>query len=310
MGVAVGIGLMDSPFQSASEFWGWVDRCEESPLDSIWQTDRLISPFPMLECMSLMAALAGRTRRIKFGFNVVSLAFRDPLLVAKQCATIDYLSDGRLLPAFGIGNPRAPEWRAVGIDTKGRGKRTDEALDVIVRLWREDKVDFEGTYFQLSGASINPKPKQTNIPVWIGGDSPAAVRRTARIGTGWQAGLQTPAEVAPVIAAIRAEVVKTGRSIDDDHYGAAFPYYFGSADDAGPQRHLQRHKERTGKDGEDYMAVGGADEIVQRLSEYIDAGASKFILRPIAANGKEAIDQTERLIEQVLPQVSARWPRK
>ena len=106
MGVAVGIGLMDCPFHEPGEFWDWVDVCEESALDSIWQTDRLISPFPMLECMSLMAALAGRTKRIKFGFNVVSLAFRDPLLVAKQCATIDFLSNGRLLPAFGIGNPR------------------------------------------------------------------------------------------------------------------------------------------------------------------------------------------------------------
>ena len=310
MGVAVGIGLMDYPFQNVGEFWEWVDICESSSLDSIWQTDRLISPFPMLECMSLMAALAGRTRRIKFGFNVVSLAFRDPLLVAKQCATIDHLSDGRLLPAFGIGNPRAPEWQVVGIDTKGRGKRTDEALDVIARLWREDKVSYDGQYFQLSGASINPKPKQANIPLWIGGDSAAAVRRTARIGTGWQAGLQTPEEVAPVIAAIREEVVKAGRQIDDDHYGAAFPFYFGSASDEAPKRNLQRHKERTGKSGESYMAVGGADEIVARLAEYIGAGASKFILRPIATSGAEAQSQTTQLIEKVLPEVARRWPRK
>ena len=310
MGVAVGIGLMDCPFHEPGEFWDWVDVCEESALDSIWQTDRLISPFPMLECMSLMAALAGRTKRIKFGFNVVSLAFRDPLLVAKQCATIDFLSNGRLLPAFGIGNPRAPEWGAVGIDTKGRGKRTDEALDIIARLWREDKIDYDGKYFQLQGASINPKPKQANIPMWIGGDSAAAVRRTARIGTGWQAGLQTPEEVAPVIAAIRAEVAKSDRQIDDDHYGAAFPFYFGSPDDAGPQQHLRRHKERTGKDGESYMAVGSPDKVLQRLTEYVDAGASKFILRPIAANGQEAMAQTQKLIETVLPEVPVRWPRK
>ena len=310
MSVAVGIGLMDCPFQDVGEFWDWVDVCEASPLDSIWQTDRLISPFPMLECMSLMAALAGRTKRIKFGFNVVSLAFRDPLLVAKQCATIDYLSDGRLLPGFGIGNPRAPEWKVVGIDTKGRGKRTDEALDIISRLWRENKVDYEGRYFQLSGASINPKPKQKNIPLWIGGDSAAAVRRTARIGTGWQAGLQTPEEVAPVIAAIREQVSQSGRTIDDDHYGAAFPFYFGPASDAGPRLYLQRHKDRTGKNGEAYMALGGVDEIITRLAEYIDAGASKFILRPIAANGAEAMAQTQQLIKTVLPQVAERWPRK
>ncbi len=310
MAVAVGIGLMDCPFQTVDEFWAWVDTCEASPLDSIWQTDRLISPFPMLECMSLMAALAGRTQRIKFGFNVVSLAFRDPLLVAKQCATIDWMSNGRLLPGFGIGNPRAPEWQAVGIDTKGRGRRTDEALDIIARLWREDKVHYDGRYFQLSCASISPKPKQANIPMWIGGDSPAAVRRTVRIGTGWQAGLQTPEEVAPVIAAIREGIAKSDRNIDEDHYGAAFPFYFGSGNDEGPRRHLKRHKDRTGKDGQAYMAIGGAEEIITRLAEYIDAGASKFILRPIAANGAEAQMQTQQLIETVLPEVAARWPRK
>ena len=81
--------------------------------------------------MTTMAALAGRTRRMRFGMNVVSLAFRDPVLLAKQCATIDVLSDGRLLPAFGIGSPLAPEWEALGMDTKTRGRKTDECLEII-----------------------------------------------------------------------------------------------------------------------------------------------------------------------------------
>src|SRR5438477_427200 len=100
--VAVGVGLMEFPFSGAAAFWRWVDLCEAGGVDSIWQTDRLVSPTPFLECMSVMAALAGRTRRIKFGVNVLSLAMRDAVLVARQCATIDFLSNGRLLPAFGI----------------------------------------------------------------------------------------------------------------------------------------------------------------------------------------------------------------
>src|SRR6478735_2065059 len=100
--VAVGVGLMEFPFSGADAYWRWVDLCEAGGVDSIWQTDRLVSPAPFLECMSVMAALAGRTRRIKFGVNVLSLAMRDAVLVARQCATIDYLSNGRLLPAFGI----------------------------------------------------------------------------------------------------------------------------------------------------------------------------------------------------------------
>src|ERR1700757_4891629 len=108
--VAIGVGLMEFPFASVAGFWRWVDLCEAGGIDSLWQTDRMISREPILECMSVMVALAGRTRRLKFGVNVLSLAFRDPVLLAKQCATIDVLSEGRLLPAFGIGSPLAPEW--------------------------------------------------------------------------------------------------------------------------------------------------------------------------------------------------------
>ena len=129
-----------------------------------------------------MAALAGRTRRIKFGMNVVSLALRDPVLVAKQCATIDVLSEGRLLPAFGIGSPRAPEWAALHVDTRTRGRKTDEGLEIVRRLWREDSVDFTGEHYRLSGATISPKPVQADLPMWIGGGSEAAIRRTARSG--------------------------------------------------------------------------------------------------------------------------------
>ncbi len=190
--VAVGTGIMEFPFSGADAYWRWVDLCEAGGVDSIWQTDRLVSPTPFLECMSVMAALAGRTRRIKFGVNVLSLAMRDAVLVARQCATIDYLSNGRLLPAFGIGSPLGPEWKTLNLDTKTRGRKTDEGLEVIRRLWSEDKVDFDGVHYHLSGASLSPKPVQPDLPMWIGGSSEAAIRRTARLGTGWQAGPETP----------------------------------------------------------------------------------------------------------------------
>jgi len=117
MTIGVGLGLMELPFSSGAAFRRWVDLCEEGGVDSLWQTDRLVSEEPFLEVMSVMAALAGRTQRIKFGMNVASVGLRDPLLLAKQCATIDVLSDGRLLPAFGIGAIRAPDWAATGTET-------------------------------------------------------------------------------------------------------------------------------------------------------------------------------------------------
>ena len=309
MSVAVGLGLMEFPFRDVAAYWTWVDMCEAGGVDSLWQTDRIISSEPILECMVSMAALAGRTRRLKFGVNVVSLALRDPVLVAKQCATIDVLSQGRLLPAFGIGSPRAPEWAALHLDTSTRGRKTDEGLEIIGRLWREDSVDFAGAHYHLTGASISPKPVQAQLPMWIGGSSAAAIRRTARYGTGWQAGPETPAEARGIVAAIRAASAELGRPIEDDHYGAGFPFYFGQARGPQLQRALDAYRRRTGRDAEGYFAIGNADTILDRIGEYVEAGVSKFVLRPLGADDSEIIEQTRRLIAEVLPRVAARWPR-
>jgi probable F420-dependent oxidoreductase len=310
MSVAVGLGLMEFPFSGAASYWRWVDLCEAGGVDSLWQTDRLLSREPMLECMTTMAALAGRTRRLKFGINVVSLALRDAVLLAKQCATIDVLSEGRLLPAFGIGSPRAPEWTALHVSTRTRGRRTDEGLAVMQRLWREDRVDFAGEHYRLSGATIMPKPIQANLPMWIGGASEAAIRRTAHFGTGWQGGPETPAEAERIIAAIRAALVEAGRTIEDDHYGASFPYYFGRPTDPAVERAMLAYKQRTGRDGNAYFAVGDAAAILARIAEYVAAGASKFILRPLGGDEAQILAQTRRLIEEVLPPMQVRWPRQ
>ena len=213
MGVGIGLGCAEFPFSGAAAYWRWIDMCEAGGVDSIWQTDRIVGRQPFLESMTTMAALAGRTRRMRFGMNVVSLAFRDPVLLAKQCATIDVLSDGRLLPAFGIGSPLAPEWQALGMDTKTRGRKTDECLEIIRRLWREELVDFSGAFYKLKGVTIAPKPVQPDLPMWIGGSTDAAIRRTARIGTGWQAGGDPPAEAGRVVAAIKAAASRS-RPID------------------------------------------------------------------------------------------------
>jgi len=307
--VAVGVGLMEFPFSGAETYWRWVDLCEAGGVDSIWQTDRLVTPTPFLECMSVMAALAGRTRRIKFGVNVLSLAMRDAVLVARQCATIDFLSNGRLLPAFGIGSPLGPEWKTLNLDPKTRGRKTDEGLDVIRLLWSQDKVDYEGVHYHLSGASLSPKPVQADLPMWIGGSSEAAIRRTARIGTGWQAGPETPVQAAAVVAAIKAAAREAGRVIDDDHYGAGIPYRFGSPDDPALLPLFEAYKKRTGREPKDYFAIGDAEAIVRRIGDYVDAGVSKFILRPQARGDDEITAQTRRLIEEVLPRIAARWPK-
>ncbi|MDZ7728081.1 MAG: TIGR03619 family F420-dependent LLM class oxidoreductase [Dehalococcoidia bacterium] len=237
MSVRIGLGIAGFPFSSPRAFLEWVDLCEDSPIDSIWLSERLVSTQLQLEPMTAFGVIAGRTERIKFGMNAVVLPFRDPLVLAKECATLDFLSDGRLLPAFGVGGEAAPEFRATGRQPVGRGAYSDEMLDIMVRLWEEDGVSHAGKHFQYENASVNPKPVQQPLPVWIGGSSDAAIRRTARIGTGWLAGLQSPAQVAPVVQAIREQSESAGRPLDPDHYGAGFPFRFGSWDEPGRRAH-------------------------------------------------------------------------
>ena len=308
--IAAGIGLMEYPFRTASGFWRWVDLCEQGGVDSIWQSDRLVSRTPILECMTALAAVAGRTRRIKFGVNVVAAAMRDPVLLAKQCATIDVLSEGRMLPGFGIGSPRGPEWDAMHLDPATRGRKTDEALEIISRLWKGEKLTYAGKHFRLTSASISPLPVQADFPMWIGGSSDAAVRRTAKYGTGWQAGSETPETVGRVIAAIKDAAARAGRSIDEDHYGAAFAYRFGGADDPGVAKVMESYKARTGRDASVHFAFGDADAIIERIASYIENDACKFILRPAADGDEDMYAQTRRLVEEVLPRIAARWPRR
>lgn len=304
MSVSIGLGLAQYPFANTAEFWRWIEICEGGDVDSIWQTDRLVSSQPMLEPISLMAALAGGTERLQFGMNVVVLPVRDPLVLAKQCATIDYLSNGRLLPAFGVGSDAIPEWRATGRAPTARGSRSDEMLELMTRLWRGDEVTFIGKHFQYAGARIAPLPVRQPLPMWIGGSSRAAIRRTATLGTGWLSGVASPARVAPVVAAIKVAAAEAGRTIDDDHYGAGFPFRFGSWDEPIVERSAtaMARLPEVG-DARQLLAVGDEHDILARIDEFRRAGVSKFVMRPLATDGADMIAQTRRLIETVIPAV-------
>jgi probable F420-dependent oxidoreductase len=299
MTIGIGLGISQFPFNDAEDYFQWLRHCEAGGVDSIWQTDRIISKQPMLECFVAMAAIAGATAKIRFGFNVASIALRDPIMVAKQCATIDMLSKGRLLPAFGLGSAMSQDYVATGTPTKRRGKKADEALELVSRLWREDDVTFQGEFYQYKAATISPKPHNARIPLWIGGSSDVAIKRTARIGTGWLGGIDSPASVGRVIRGIKAELTNLDRDIDEDHYGATFSFRIGDKDHPAVQSAAARFKQ-LGKDPNDYLVAGDAAAVVSRVNEYIDAGASKFVLLPIAANSDDMFQQTELTINEVL----------
>ncbi len=307
MSVRIGVGTAGFAFDQARDFFAFAERCEAAGVDSLWQSDRLVGSEPQLEAMAAMAALAGATSRLKFGMNAVVVPYRDPLVLAKQCATIDFLSGGRLLPVFGVGFEGDPTWRATGRDPAARGRLADEALQLMGRLWAGEKVTFAGQHFGYEGAQIAPLPVQQPLPLWIGGASPAAIRRTARLGSGWLGGLMPPAQIGPVIRAIQQELEKTGRTIDPDHYGATIPFHFGSADDAVVQRFAGAIRARGVSDasGELPVFVGKPAELIERLRRTLAAGASKFVLLPLARGTREVFAQLDRLAAEVIPVVEA-----
>jgi probable F420-dependent oxidoreductase len=306
MSVRIGLGFAAFPFSGPEAFWRWIDALEDGPVDSMWLSERMVSPQPFLEPLSTLAAVAGRTQRLKFGMNTTVLPLRDPLVLAKECATIDYLSGGRLLPMFGVGNDASPEWRALGVESKGRGARSNEMLQLLNRLWTEDEVSFEGRYYRYDRVTVYPKPKQSPLPLWIGGSSEAAIERTARYGSGWLAGAgQSPAQIGRVVKAIKDRCEQLGRRIDDDHYGCGFSYRFGDWGEPVVQRNLQALQARLGADANPraFMAVGGAEEVIELVSVLRAVGVSKFVARPIAASDEEMMEQSRLMAEEVIPTV-------
>ncbi len=151
---------------------------------------------PILEALMLLSYAAAHTRRIGLGTEVLVLPQRQPVLVAKQVATLDTLSGGRVRLGVGVGW-QASEYEALGVDFAGRGARMDEAIDLLRTCWGEEHVDFQGDFYRVTAMAMEPKPPQAEkLPIWIGGTSPRALRRVGELGDGWLAMAYTDAAAA------------------------------------------------------------------------------------------------------------------
>ncbi len=298
MGVRVGIGVGRFVFDDVPGFRAWVDACEGSSIDSIWQSDRVISNEPFHEPLSLLAVIAGATRRLKIGMNAVVLGFRDPVTFARQCASIDHLSEGRLLPVVGVGNGGLDAWKATGRTPAGRGKRANEALEVITRLWAEEKVSFAGESIEVEEATISPRPTQQPLPIWIGGSSRAAIVRTVRYGTGWLAGLQDIDGAITTAGEIRAEGEAQGKPIPDDHYGATVLYRIETAEESARKTDAAAVPLRSASK---LVVTGTADALIEHFAAYARGGITKFVAIPVASEQRDLMEQTRRLAEEVIP---------
>ena len=165
------------------------------------------------EPLVLFSYLAGVTRRIEFCTGIIILPQRQTVLVAKQAASLDVLSGGRLRFGIGIGwNP--VEYEALGENFKNRGRRSEEQIEVLRRLWTHPTVSFDGRWHKITDAGINPLPTQRPIPIWFGGSDERALRRLARLGDGWFPLLPPDERCRAMIDKIRVYTRDAGRESD------------------------------------------------------------------------------------------------
>jgi len=166
---------------------------------------------PILEPMAGLGFLAAVTERAGLGIEVLVLPQRQPALVAKQISTLDTLSDGRIRLGVGVGWQEC-EYEALGTDFRKRGRMLDEAIPLLRAYWSEKSVDFEGAHFKATKLAMEPKPPRgAAIPIWVGGDSPPALRRAGALGDGWMAfGAITEQQVA-AIATVKRHAEAAGR---------------------------------------------------------------------------------------------------
>ncbi len=303
MSVKIGVGFGGWPFSDADpqRLWEYVDACEALGIDSIWLSDRIVSEALNLEPMIALSFIAARTTKLKFGTSVLALPLRGPTVLAKEIATLDYLSGGRVLPAVGLGTEDEREFEACGSPKRQRGARTDEAIKLMRLLWSQDEVTFHGDYFTLNEVTVQPKPVQRDLPpIWIGGRSEAALRRTARVGDGWLVSQATPDEVAQGIEQIKAMTLETGNEIEDDHYGALFSFCIAdTAEEAAGLAAPHMLRRRSDVSYSEFSAFGPPDRVSALIDRYIEAGATKFVARP-ACPPSMMMDQLALLADEVV----------
>jgi probable F420-dependent oxidoreductase len=278
--------------------------------DSAWTSEHVFFYFPTFDALTSLAAMAARTARIKLGTAVFLLPLRPAALAAKEIASVDILSKGRVILGVGVGGEFPKEFEALGSPVKERGRRTDEAIQVMKLLYTQDNVTFDGKYTKLPGVTLMPKPVQPGgPPVWVAGRSEAAIRRAGRLGDGYLPYLFDPKRLRESLAKVREEAEKAGR--DPAALTCGIYQFICLADSYEEAKKLsaedlsRRYNQPFENLVDRYVVMGTADDCVKRLGDFAEAGATHFILVPLVRGGEDFMPQVEAYARDVVPQMRA-----
>jgi probable F420-dependent oxidoreductase len=300
--VKFGVFVWPMPLEQAQ-------RAEELGFDSLWISEHMLFFVPTFDAITVLAAFAARTQRILLGSAVLLLPLRHPTVVAKEVASLDIISNGRIILGVGVGGEFPREFVACGVPVKERGRRTDEAIEVMRRLWSESGVNHEGRFFRLEDANMQPKPIQKpGPPIWIAGRSEAAIKRAARMGDGYMPYLFSPERYRDSLEKLSAFAQQQGRDPTSIEPGMYQFICVADTYEEARQRAVQdlsiRYNQPFDRIVDRYCVLGTPDQCAERLGEYVEAGVRHLILVPISSSrGLDA--DLETYAREVVPTVRA-----
>jgi probable F420-dependent oxidoreductase len=281
-------------------FRTYLQRAEELGFHSAWTQESVLGSARNLAPIETMTYAAANTDRLRLGCAVFVTPLHSPIHLAKSLSTLDQLSGGRLEVGVATGG-RGRMFSAFGVDDRIVGRFT-EGLALMKECWTQSRVTFQGRFWQVDGAAMEPKPLQTpHPPIWIGGNHPAAVRRAVRLGAGFfGAGSSTTAQFAEQVRVVRDALGESGR--DPDSFQIAKRVYVALDDEPARAREhmetaLRRHYGRAGMVSA--AVTGTPEQCVNGVREVVDAGAELIQLNPMVDEN----EQMERLAAEVIPEL-------
>jgi probable F420-dependent oxidoreductase len=278
---------------------------EQEPVDSLWVGGHVASSNPSPEAMVGLARLAAVTERVTVGTSILLLPLYPPAIVAKQISDLDHATNGRIVLGVGVGGEYPQEFRACEIPLDERGRRTDEMIPLIRRLWTAEEISHQGRHYAMENVRIHPAPVQPGgPPIVVAGRQAPAMRRAATLGDGWFPYLYSPRRYAASVATVREAAATAGRDLSGFEW---YVWVFVNVDPDGDAAREEAARSMGGIYDQDFLAMvdnvaaaGTADQVTAKVKAFHDAGARHFVFSPAMAGGdRRAV--LDRLFGEVVP---------
>ena len=308
--IEFGMSLSGGPEDIISE----AKRVENLGFDYISGGEHFMRGSPPSSTNSILTALsvaAGATEKVRLLSAILLLPFYNPLLLAKFTTTLDIASKGRLTLGIGVGGEFPVEFEAAGINVKHRGSISNEILEILRDLWTKENTTFKGKHFNIQDVSINPLPSQKpHPPIWVAGRRTPAMKRAVKYGTGWFPYYYSPEMYESSVKEIHQIANQEKINISDFEWG--FMPFISIHNDYEQATKIAAEAlgGRYLYDGDfanivkKYCILGSTEQCIDRIQQYIDAGAKKIIFNISSTSGvKDKINQSEIIAKEIIPEI-------